>query len=173
MIGHISDNLTFYHDQSDDDFNEESKLLSETLILDGDMIRKHTLAQKLYESSKASCGPTHTNPKLYIVPHLVNLITRDNAKDPLVVSMAIKTLVKCLKSMESGDYKIFTEYIKQRVFDVYFEHSRNDYSSDEELIQFTIIKSIGDIVEVAERFKFMTKIMVAESVQRMQNNKSK
>ena len=173
MIGHISDHLTFYNDQDEEGANEESKLLSQTLIIDREMIRKNTLTQKLNELSKSSSGPEHTNPKLYIIPHLVNLITCENSKNPLVTSMAIKTLIKCLKSMESGDYKIFTEYIKQRVFDVYFEDTRNDYTSDEELIQFTIVQSIGDIVEVAERFKFMTKIMVAESVQRMQMNKNK
>jgi hypothetical protein len=56
--------------------------------------------------------------------------------------------------LDMMDYRVFPDYIMPMLFDNYFENTESVTELEDEVIQYSIVKKLGDLVLIAEKFKF-------------------
>jgi len=108
----------------------------------------------------------------FIVPNIVNMISKPEVhsqkETPKVKAKVVETLIHCLKcvtgdSISPVDYRIFPDYLMPYVFDKFFESEETSPDHQDEMVNFIIIKHLGDIVNLADKFKCMTQKSIAHN----------
>ena len=84
----------------------------------------------------------------------------------------IEALIYILKNVQGDyispvDYKIFPDYLMPVVFDKFFEKTEESVENQDEMVRFTIVKNLGDIVTIAEQFKYMVQVSISNSFRKI------
>jgi hypothetical protein len=103
----------------------------------------------------------------YIIPHLISLVEKEEKS--LVKAKLIEVFVHCLKKIEGDsidpiDYRIFQDYIMPNLLDNYFREDADLTGANDQIIELTLTKHIGDIVMAADQFKYMTQVSISENM---------
>lgn len=90
----------------------------------------------------------------------------------------IEVVIHCLKNVKGDyiepiDYRIFPDYIMPQLFNKYFEDDENFTELEDEVIQYTITKHLGDLVMIADHFKYMAQVSIAENIRENEASENK
>lgn len=102
----------------------------------------------------------------------MNLITKSEfaseKESSRVMAKMVETLIYWLKNIKDGsitpvDYRIFPDYLLPKVFNRFFDLEDNSTYASDLLVQFTIVKYLGDIVTIADQFKHLTQLSISNT----------
>jgi len=109
----------------------------------------------------------------YILPYLVSFIKQEDKS--LVKSKMVEVLIICLdqvkgEHLDPVDYRVFPDYVMAMLLDNYFGCNENFNEVEDEVIQLTILKNLGKLVMIAEQFKYMAQVSIAENIQNSESS---